>query len=239
MPRYQLEREFVLEVGDVDYRRIARPSAIVGMMQELATRHAEELGLDRAARENCNAFWVLSRLKYTLYRQPKQYDRLRVVTWPRLIRGALWYRDFRFFIDDEEIGYAVTGWSIIGRDTHRLVRPKLMGVDVPDQTDGITETLTQIKCGHVEQLFDRTVHYSDIDMNRHLNNVKAVDILSDAIGLEEHPEWFVSELRVNYKAETVCGTDLTLLRGENEDGITIQAKAGEEEKLQALVKIST
>ncbi len=239
MPEYQLEKTFTLEVGDVDYRRLARPSTIVGIMQELATRHAEVLGLDAAARDKCHAFWVLSRLKYVLHRQPKQYEKIRAVTWPRKIKGAMWYRDYRFFVGEEEIGYAVSGWSIISMDEHKLIRPKLMGIDVPDQIDGIEDTLMAIRCDHVAPLFTRTVHYSDIDMNRHLNNVKAVDILSDAIGLEEHPDWFVSELRVNYKAETQCGTALSLLRGENEDGITVQALAGEEEKLQALVKITT
>ncbi len=239
MPEYQMEREFELEIGGVDERRMARPSTIVGMMQELATCHAEELGLDKAAWETSRAFWVLSRLKYHINRPLMQHEVIRAVTWPRMIRGALWYRDFRFFVGEEEVGYAVTGWAIIDVDHHRLVRPTALGLNVPDQIDGITEQLSQIRCKDLEPAFERTVRYSDIDVNHHLNNVKAIDILTDAIGLEENPDWYVTEMTVNYKAETECGTLLTLLRKQEEDGITLQAKAGEEEKLQAHVVIRT
>ncbi len=237
MPSYQMERNYVLEIGAVDERGIARPATIVGIMQELATCHAEELGLDQAAWETCHAFWVLSRLKYRLYRPVVQHETVRAVTWPRTIRGALWYRDFRFFVGEEEVGYAVTGWSVIDADHHKLVRPKALNVTIPDQIDGISELLSQIPCDLMEPQFERTVRYSDIDVNHHLNNVKAVDILTDAIGLEQHPDWYVEEMKVNYKAETACGTALTLLKKETEDGIVLQAKAGEEEKLQAHVVI--
>ncbi len=239
MPEYQMEREYELEIGGVDERRMARPSTIVGIMQDLATCHAEELGLDKAAWETSRAFWVLSRMKYHVNRPLMQHETIRAVTWPRMIRGALWYRDFRFFVGKEEVGYAVTGWAIIDVDRHRLVRPKALGLNVPDQIDGIQEQLSQIPCHDLKPLFERTVRYSDIDVNRHLNNVKAIDILTDAIGLEEHPDWYVSEMTVNYKAETACGTLLTLLRKQEGGGITLQAVAGDEEKLQAYVAIES
>ncbi|MGN1014368.1 MAG: acyl-[acyl-carrier-protein] thioesterase [Butyricicoccus sp.] len=239
MLEYQLEREFTLEISAIDSRGIARPSAIVEYMQECATRHADELGLSGIEVNGERVLWVLSRLKYYLNRPLHQYDTIRVRTWPRTIRGALWYRDFRFFMGEEEIGHAVTGWSILSADQHKLIRPKALQVDIPTQMDGIDELLSQIPCEAMQPVFDRTVHYSDIDVNRHLNNVKAVDILSDAIGLEHHENWFVSELQVNYKAETACGTTLTLRRGEQDGKILLQAMAGEQENLQAQVTVST
>ena len=239
MADFLMEQEFALEVCHFDSRQIARPSAVVEFMQEIATNHADELGLSRAAMETCNAFWVLSRLKYYLNRPLRRHETVRLVTWPRKIKGALWYRDFRFFVGEEEVGHAVTAWSIITMDTHKLVRPKAMGVDVPEQERGITEMLAQIPEHNLQPCFSRQVHYSDIDVNCHLNNVKAVDILSDAIGLENHPDWFVSEFQVNYKAETACGTTLQLLRAEEGTEIYLKAMDGEQENLQAKAIIST
>lgn len=239
MAVYQMEKEFVLEVGHIDGRQIARPSALVDFMQELATNHAEALGMDKAAWEKCNAFWVLSRLKYYLHRPLRQHETLRIVTWPRKIKGALWYRDFRFSVGEEEVGHAVTAWSIISRDQHKLVRPTEMGIDLPEQEWGITEMLSQLPRRTLQPYFEREVHYSDIDVNRHLNNVKAVDILSDAIGLEKHEDWFVSEFQVNYKAETACGTKLQLLREEEGTEIFLKAMDGTQENLQAKAVIAT
>lgn len=238
MSQYQMEKEFVLEIGNVDSRAVARPSTIVDYMQEVATRHAEALGLDEIARQKCNAFWVLTRLKFYLNRPIHRHERLRVLTWPRKCRGALWYRDFRFFVGEEEVGHAVTAWSIIDVDSRKLIRPNQMGLELPVQINGIDEMLSQVSCKETEPYFQRQVHYSDIDVNRHLNNVKAVDILSDAIGLENHENWFVSEMQINYKAETTCGTVLTLYRQQQENEIYLRAMDGEQEKLQAKVIIS-
>lgn len=239
MLKYQMSKEYVLDIGQIDGRGLARPSAIVEFMQDIATRHASEMGLSGEAMHEKNAFWVLSRLKYCLNRPLHSYETVRLTTWPRQIRGAAWYRDFSFETEDGVIGNAVTSWAIVNLETHRLMRPQSLGLSLDDQIVGEPEMLKAIRTEQLVPCFDRVVRYSDIDVNRHLNNAKAVDILSDAFGLEDDETKWVSRMQVNYISETACGTTLTLARGQAKDGgIYVAALDGSRENVQAEVAFS-
>lgn len=238
MPQCQMSKEYALDIGHIDGRGIARPSAVIDFMQDLATRHAGEMGLSEKVMEN-NGFWVLSRLKYRLNRPLHSYETVRLTTWPRQIKGASWYRDFTFEAEDGVIGSAVTMWAIVNAETHRLLRPKALGISFEDQIVGEPEMLKAIHAEHLQPCFDRVVRYSDIDVNHHLNNVKAVDILSDAFGLENDETRWVSQMQVNYLSETTCGTTLTLARGTGtDDALCVAALDGERENAQAEVVFS-
>ncbi|MCD8357569.1 MAG: thioesterase [Clostridia bacterium] len=240
MPECQMTKEYVLDIGHIDGRGIARPSAIVEFMQDIATCHAETMGLSGEALAENNAFWVLSRLKYQIERPLYSYEKVRLTTIPREIRGASWYRDFIIKDETGVIGHAVTVWAIVNLETRRLVRPKSLGLDFKKQETGQTEMLKAIHAEGLQPCFDRVVRYSDIDINRHLNNVKAVDILSDAFGLETQEKRWVSQLQVNYIAENTCGTTLNLRRAQGEDGsLCVSAFDGDTEKVQAEVIFST
>lgn len=219
MPECQLSREYVVDIGQTDCRGLARPSAIVDFMQDLATRHAEEMGIGAEALKEHHGFWVLSRLKYQLDRPLQPYETIRLTTLPRKLRGASWYRDFLFEDQTGIIGHAVTIWAIVDIESRSLLLPKKIGIGFPPQDTGLTEQLRAIIPEEMQPCFTRTVRYSDTDVNRHLNNVKAVDILSDAFGLEQHENRWVSGLQVNYLAENRCGTELTIKQGMTKNGV--------------------
>lgn len=240
MPKIQLTKEYVLDIGHIDGRGLARPSAIVEFMQDVATCHAAEMGISGEKLAKKHAFWVLSRLKYQVNRPLVPYETIQVTTIPREIRGASWYRDFIIKDASGEIGHAVTAWAVVNLETRRLVRPKELGVLFEKQETGYTEILRPIRSQKLEPCLDRVVRYSDIDINQHLNNVKAVDILSDAFDLEHEENRWVSQLQVNYITENVCGNVLHLHRGREEDGsLCVSAFHGDTETVQAKVFFST
>lgn len=220
-------RNYTADYGHIDSRGISRPSAIVDYMQDAATLHADQIGLSRDAMLEAGAFWVLSRLKYHLERPLQPYETVTLHTWARSIRGPLFYRDFYFFSGGEQIGWAVTAWALVDVGTHRLLRPKSIVPSMPMLTRELTETLGRLPAAETAPVSTRTVGYSDVDVNRHLNNVKALDIASDQFGLEASPSLFVSDLRANYFSESSCGTVLTLSRGSTEDGSLIVSAAEE------------
>ena len=65
----------------------------------------------------------------------------------------------------------------------------------------------------------RALHYSDTDVNGHVNNVRYVDFICDALHMENlGPERYVSSLQVGYLAECRAGETITLLTGA-QDGL--------------------
>ena len=237
MLQCQLSEEYTIDIGHTDSRGLARPSTIIDFMQDIATRHAEQTGLAEGATRQ-HAFWVLSRLRYEMKRPLRSYETVRVTTWPRQIKGALWYRDFRFEVNGEEVGTAVTGWAIVNWETRKLMRPQLLQAEIPEQIVGKPEFLKGIRCPETVPCFDRVVRYSDIDVNRHLNNVKAVDILSDAFGLEQSETRWVYKMQVNYLNETRCGTTLHIRSCTQENSLIVAAFDGEQENVQAEIFFS-
>lgn len=213
--------EYTVDYGHIDIRGVSRPSTVVDFMQDCATQHAERLGLSRQAMLEHNAFWVLSRLHYHLERPFQPYETICVHTWARTIKGPLFYRDFHFFHGEEKVGWAITAWALIDVHSHRLLRPKTVIPTLPMLQQDLTATLGKLPAAACVPVSTRTVGYSDVDVNRHLNNVKALDIASDLFELEHHPELFVSDLRVNYFSESACGTVLSLSRGCTQSGSTI------------------
>ena len=134
----------------------------------------------------------------------------------------------------------MTAWAVVNLETRRLIRPNELGIQLEKQETGQTELLRAIRSRQLEPCFDRVVRYSDIDINRHLNNVKAVDILSDAFDLEHEENRWVSQLQVNYITENVCGTTLNLRRGPGKEGsLCVSAFHGDKETVQAEVVFST
>ena len=65
----------------------------------------------------------------------------------------------------------------------------------------------------------RAMHYSDTDINGHVNNVRYADFICDAIRMDQlGQDFYVSALQVDYLAECMAGETITLFTGE-QDGL--------------------
>lgn len=95
----------------------------------------------------------------------------------------------------------------------------------------------KLSCDNVRLHHVHEVRYSDLDVNNHVNNVRAVELISDALDLYRQPG-FVSELQVNYTAETACGESLSLLTGHGGRARYIRGEPMAEPASQALATLS-
>ena len=61
-------------------------------------------------------------------------------------------------------------------------------------------------------VYRRTVGYSDIDANRHLNNSKYVDFIMDCFSLNDHEKYSITSIEVNYSKEALPGDSITIYK---------------------------
>ena len=74
------------------------------------------------------------------------------------------------------------------------------------------------------------MHYSDTDINGHVNNVRYADFICDAIRMDQLGDGcYVSALQVDYLAECVAGETITLRAGAGE-GVRYVCGIGSEGK---------
>ena len=81
------------------------------------------------------------------------------------------------------------------------------------------------------------MQYSDLDVNNHVNNVRIVELISDALDLQRQPG-FVSSLQVNYTAETAFGEQLALLCGTVDGARYVRGETDGKAHFEALATLS-
>ena len=232
-----LTREYEVNYSHIDNRGIAKPSFLWNIMQDAATVHAEALHIGPL---DLRIVWVLSRMTARLARPLLPYERLRCETWCPGIKGASWYRSFSFFVDNKPVGDAQSMWVTLDPETRRIVRPGAFPEAeqyLHTSRGELFAPLPKLSCDNVRLHHVHEVRYSDLDVNNHVNNVRAVELISDALDLYKQPG-FVSELQVNYTAETACGESLSLLTGTADSARYIRGEADGKTRFEALATLS-
>ena len=228
-----LEMDYIVDSRDVDLFGLCRPSALLGILQEAATRASMALNVSGPeVREKYNALWMINRIWVELDAPLRWNDGLHIKTWHRGGSVASSYRDFDLYRNGQRIGQAVTGWVLVDADSHRLLRMK--DVSEMQGTDG-GELLKTVRLhrapqpGVWEASAPREMRYSDTDINGHINNAHYADFACDALHLERALAGkFVRELQFDYTGECMAGEtvridtaaegDRLFARGEGEDG---------------------
>ena len=190
-------------------------SALLGALQVAAAGAMAELELDAIRlREKYHAAWIVNRYHVTLASPLCWGDDFTVRTWHRGGESGSVYRDFDILRDGQAIGSAVSLWVMVDPDSHRLVPargcPEFRGTDGGELNR--TERLRRVD---LPERFDSRVlwemHYSDTDMNGHINNVRYADFLCDAVHLEELGRGkFVSGFQVCFLSECRAGETIAI-----------------------------
>jgi len=216
------EMEYTVDSRDVDLFGMCRPSAMLGILQEAATRAAMALELSGPeVLEKYNALWMINRIWVSLDSPVRWNDHLTVKTWHRGGSGASNYRDFDIYREGVRIGEGVTGWVLVYADSRRLVRLK----DVKElQESHGGELMKDIKLHRAPQpdswdeSAPRPMRYSDTDINGHINNTHYADFACDALHLEEVMKGkFFREFQLDYTGECMAGETIrvdTAVRGD-------------------------
>ncbi|MGN0853114.1 MAG: acyl-[acyl-carrier-protein] thioesterase [Kiritimatiellia bacterium] len=213
---------------------------ICNYLQESASLNAAHLGFSKLDfdADGLNRTWVLARLKVEISRRPKWGERVHVLTFPRLGRRIVAYRDFAV-TDDAGAGLvrATSEWMMIDLSTRRPVpipesvfakantqRPPVLG------ESAFTARLrwpADARSGSVRRV---AAAPSDIDLNGHVNNVRYVTWLFDARGGDQS----CSSLELVFRRETTCGEEVVCESTTTADGRLLQrlrSPAGEERVL--------
>jgi len=216
------EQSYHINTRDADPFGQCRPSSLLGYLQEAATGAAEERHFSREELlRHYNVFWMLARFWYRLERPIYWDQKLMVRTWHRGNQGVTMYRDYDLTVDGTCVGEAVSAWVLVDVDTRKLFR--LSNVPILQNSSGGSlckdKTLQKLRIPSNLPLAEaRLLHYSDTDINGHVNNSRYADFACDAVELAQ--KWkgkFVSSLQLGYLAECRAGEVLSIHAGQKDD----------------------
>ncbi|MDR1604305.1 MAG: hypothetical protein LBS10_05885 [Gracilibacteraceae bacterium] len=200
---------------DVDAGGHWKAAAALRQMSMTAQRHCRLIDPDNIVFTRYGLFWVLMRVRTELLRSPAEGERIEIFTKANAEKGRIFNRSFLF--RDEagaRIGAASTVWLLLNLETRNIGRlPEesgLMHYVAPDFT-WPTAPPRSIRCQWpVVRTQTRRVQYSDLDINRHMNNTRYMEWVTDLLGWPRLQTGFLREFQINYLKEAAWDTEMEL-----------------------------
>lgn len=241
------KKKYKIELSDVDFRKKIKLSSLFSFFQDIASSAVDNLGIGINTIEKKGIAWILIRSRVDIIKNPVWNQEIIIETWPQLPKTLEFERDFVVKdINGNVMIKAVSTWIIIDINTRRIKKSNLIAIDYPDivKERAINCKLGKIKpFGNLEVAYKKVIGYSDIDFNGHLNNSKYIDFIMDCFTYENHQQYFVKSIEVNFNSELLPGEVLVLYRdisSLNDNHIYIEGIKEKDEKIavKALVEIT-
>jgi acyl-ACP thioesterase len=217
-------QEFIVRSYEIDPQGFASIQTICNYLQECAFNHAHILGLSVQALFEKNLTWVLSRLHVKMDNYPMWGKSVFLETWPSGASGKFAIRDFLISDShDNIIGRATTSWMLLDLESFKPISmPEfIMNINLPDrdrELDSEFPKLPEIDHADIEKTFN--VRFSDLDGNRHVNNVRYIEWAAETIPIEIWREYRITELEIGFRSETNYG-DRVSVRAQINDSLFI------------------
>ena len=203
---------FYAETFLADSKGRMRPSNICSSMLNFAYRHADARGFGATG----TLGWVIARMALHIERTPMQRERLNIETWIRNLYHGFTDRCMRM-IDEEgnEVASMITTFAMIDLETRTSVDLNgdigvaMNGCLVPDEQLALRRIPSINRTPVEEVTFKRRPHYSDIDVNGHMNSIRYIDHILDAMPIEYINSHNLTDIVVAYMQEGSATEELS------------------------------
>lgn len=211
-------KSHILTAGESDAHGLMPVTLVAERAIEIATEHANALGIGYAELKAHRLGWVLARLSIKMIRYPGINETYTMSTW---IEG--YNRRFcdRCFVMTDADGRAVAHirsmWVAIDTKTRTLADLSQVEVERYPISDRVCpvakDRAPSIEKGAVAEADSYTFKYCDIDFNRHVNTIRYLDMVLNLRPLEFYDKNMIDMLSVSFDHECHFGETVQLLTG--------------------------
>jgi acyl-ACP thioesterase len=232
----ELSQTFFLSAGETNAEGELSLPLLVSKIIDIATAHANALGVGNPAMASLHCGWVLSRVAIEMESYPKVNSNYTLTTWMERFNRHFSERIIMISDTDGKIyGYARTIWMVLNTETHESMDLSHLNLN----TDMVSDRPCPIERQGKHHLvlpkdyegemprgalratapdWEYTFRYCDLDFYRHVNTVRYVSLLLNRFDLERMDANRVKRLEISFMREGKYGTSVRLSRSESEDG---------------------
>lgn len=210
---------YVLIAGESNAEGRMPLTLVTERIIEVATEHANALGIGYATLIKENIGWVLSRLSIEMLRFPVINEKYTFTTWIESYNRRFSERNFEISDGDgNTIGYARTVWvamDFVSRtvaDLNKFGQEAFLLGNLPCPIDKAPR-IPSLPEGCQRESY--TFRYQDIDFNRHVNTVRYIDLILNHWSLEHHDINIVRRFDIMFHHECHFGECVELRIAES------------------------
>lgn len=213
-----LSRELRIPCFMFDCAARLRPAAFMDIAQELAALGSERCNFADGDLAPHGLVWILARMSVRFDRMPVRLDTVTAQTWHRGLDGPFFVRDYRLLAADGSVAVASTSsWIIMDMQTRRIVRSDRLAGLIPSEPEFDLAAMPELSPrlqvpdpSLLKPAGQRSVQYSDLDYNGHVNNARYTVWSLDALPLEAVSSRSVRSIDINFNREVRPGDSVQL-----------------------------
>lgn len=204
---------------------------LINRLIEVATLHANQLGIGYDSLVERHGTWVLSRVAVEMRLYPGVNDHYTVRTWVNGINRLFSERCFEIVLTDtgETIGYSRTIWAVMNTDTRTVADISHMewistmipqGKECPIAPPERPRPVQDVT--HTETY---RFNYCDLDFNRHVNSSRYIELLLNQWTLDFHDHNRLTRFEIAYMHEAYFDEEVEVRLSEHTEGVTVNVRA--------------
>lgn len=208
----------IIGSNDINANFDLKLAAFFRIMQEVIMHDTNEAGIGSSELKKQNILWVITRVQLEITRMPKYEEEVTCITYPGTDMKMFYPRYFRMVDKDGNILVNLCSiWAIIDSETRKPIlkcpfSDKLHEHHLKDELEFPNKINVDEELFEIEK---RKIHYSDVDLNNHLNNTRYIELLSDIHDSRFHSEHAIKSLTLNYLKEIKEGSEVTVSSSKN------------------------
>ena len=204
--------KFTLTDMEVDCFGKLKLSTLLYFAQEAAGQHCISLGADYETLAKKQLVWAVTRHRVQITRLPVRGETVTVKTWPMPTTRVAYPRSMvAYDADGNELFRSISLWVLMNSESRAMVLPGKSGVDVEGTLLGSELAVPHsLMPAPLERNVQRTVTYSCLDRNGHMNNTKYLDWVDDLLTASFHSTHAPKEFVICYLSEALEGQRINL-----------------------------
>lgn len=233
------KESFFLSAGDANPEQEMSLPVLVSKIIDIATAHANALGIGNPSMKEMHAGWVLSRLTIEMTTYPKVNTTYEISTWIESFNRHFSERAFRIASGSgETYGYARSIWMVMDTGNHinvglshfNLPQELIYGKNPPIERQVKHAPIYESRVEDMSQgqgaltathpCYDYRFQYCDLDSYRHVNTVRYVELLLNRFSLEDLDSTMVYRLELSFLHEAKYGMETRIVRSDSETSDT-------------------
>lgn len=208
---------------DCDTENRLKISAAMKYMQQTSSEQLEVLGCSVEKLYDEGMVFLLSKMCIRIHRMPVCSEKLMVGTSPVTPRGARFVREFTMETPQgERLLSAMSLWLLVHPDSRKIVRPKHFPYALDFEPPRLETIIDDVPFPRAEAagepVLSVPVRYSQMDVNRHVNNTVYADFVYDALPYDELVGRGLETLVIGFQNEAKWGDVIDISMSACDDG---------------------